>query len=215
MVLPQSGCPLWGSWVDPREAPRFCSQEGMFWQLFRTLADYIHVDREIWWRAKKDIWTRYGWSQGAWHAREYVLNEYWQIFVGDRPVSRDAINSHAHVQSKAVFSYAMTVMDKIGGWREEQKWVGSLFAACLWICTEAVLCDELDSTQEYLRRRMLSIMESVNWVCDEALEEHEWVSPLTISLKEEEVLAELDYEIDLLCVVQWGFLWFTAPQDQI
>ena len=46
-------------------------------------------------------------------------------------------------------------------------------------------------------------MECVNWVCEEALEEHEWVSALTISLKEEEeVLAELEYEIDVLCVVQ-------------
>ena len=41
--------------------------------------------------------------------------------------------------------------------------------------------------------------------------EHEWVSPLTLSLKEEEVLAELDYEIGILCVPQWRFLWFTAP----
>ena len=40
----------------------------------------------------------------------------------------------------------------------------------------------------------------------------EWVSPLTISLKEEEeVLRELDYELDVLCVEQWRFLWFSAP----
>ena len=45
-------------------------------------------------------------------------------------------------------------------------------------------------------------MESVNCVCEEALEEHE--SPLNIYLKEEEVQAELDYEIDLLCLVQEG-----------
>ena len=67
-----------------------------------------------------------------------------------------------------------------------------------------MLCDEHDSTQEYVRRRMLSIVERVNWVCEEALEEREWVSPLTISLREE-VLAELDFEIDTLCVVQWDF----------
>ena len=34
--------------------------------------------------------------------REYYLNEYWQIFVDDRSVSRDAINSHANVLPKAV-----------------------------------------------------------------------------------------------------------------
>ena len=83
----------------------------------------------------------------------------------------------------------------------------------MWIQTKAVLCVEHDSKQEYLKRRMLSILESVHWVCEDALEEHEWVSPLTISLIEEEevLLAELDYEIDIPCVVQWRFLWFTAP----
>ena len=29
--------------------------------------------------------------------------------------------------------------------------------------------------------------------------------------KEQEVLRELDYELDVLCVVQSEFLWFTAP----
>ena len=78
----------------------------------------------------------------------------------------------------------MTVVDKICGWRQEQKWVGSFFAACMWIGTKTVLCDEHDSTQEYLRKKMLSIMESVNWVCEEALKEHEWASRLTISLED-------------------------------
>ena len=76
--------------------------------------------------------------------------------------------------SKAVFSYAMTVMDKNNGW-EEEEWVGSRFAACMWIYTKAVLCDGQESTQDYLRRRLLSNMESVSWVCEEAFEEHEWV----------------------------------------
>ena len=91
-------------------------------------ADRTNVDREIWWRAQKEkmevatgrTWTSYEWSQGAWHATEYTLNGYWQIFVHDRPVPRDAINSHANVQPKAVFYYAMTVMDKICGWEEDE-----------------------------------------------------------------------------------------------
>ena len=36
--------------------------------------------------------------------------------------------------------------------------------------------------------------------------------PLTISLKEE-VLMELDYEVEVPCVVRWGFLWCTAPSQ--
>ena len=43
-------------------------------------------------------------------------------------------------------------------------------------------------------------MESANWVCEEFLEEREWVSPLTIPLQEEEVSRELDNAIDVsLC----------------
>ena len=55
------------------------------------------------------------------------------------------------------------------------------------IYTKAVLCDGQESTEEYLRRRLLSIMESVNWVCEEAFEGHEWVSGLTICMQEEYV----------------------------
>ena len=57
-------------------------------------------------------------------------------------------------------------------------------------------------------------MESVNWVCEEALEGHEWVSELTISMQEEEVLVALNYGIDAPCVVQLGLLWFSAPSRQ-
>ena len=56
-------------------------------------------------------------------------------------------------------------------------------------------------------------MESVNWACEEALEDHEWVSELTISTQENEVLAELDYEIDIPCVVQWDFSGLLLSQD--
>ena len=60
----------------------------------------------------------------------------WAAFVDDRPFRSDACYKHANVQSKAVFSYAMTVMDKICGWEDEEKWVCSNFAACTWIHTK-------------------------------------------------------------------------------
>ena len=37
---------------------------------------------------------------------------------------------------KAVFSYAMTVMDKFCGWEDDEKWVGSKIAARMWIYTK-------------------------------------------------------------------------------
>ena len=165
--------------------------------------------------ASRETLPNYAWSQRARHARDCVLNEFWQIFVDDRLVHRDAINTHANVQSKAVFSNALTVMDKIYCWEEEEKLVGSNIEACMWIYTKVVLCDGQESTQEYLKRWMSSIMESVNWVCEEACEGQEWVSDLTISIQEEEVLVDLDYELDVPCVVQWGLLWLSAPRGSI
>ena len=110
-----------------------------------------------------------------------------------------------------MFSYAVTVTDKIEGWEEEGTWVGSRIAACMWIYTKAVLCYGQESTQEYLRRRLLSIMESVNWVCEEAMEDHEWVSELAFSLQENEVFMALNWRIDVPCMVQWRLLWFSPP----
>ena len=72
----------------------------------------------------------------------------------------------------------------------------------MWIYTEAVLCDGHDSTQEYSRRSLISIMESVSWVCDDALEDHEWVSEITTSMQENEVLVVLNYEKDVPCAGQ-------------
>ena len=121
----------------------------------------------------------------------------------DIHVHRDATSIHAKVQSKAVFSCAMAVMDKICGLEKEETWVGSPFAACMWIYTEAAPCDEQESTEEYLKQRRLSIMKSVNGVREGAFEGHEWVSEPTISRMEEHVLVDLEYDIDIPCVVQW------------
>ena len=57
--------------------------------------------------------------------RKYVLHEFKQIFVNDRPFQRGVINTQTNTQSKTEFSNAMTVMDKIDGWEDEEKWVGS------------------------------------------------------------------------------------------
>ena len=117
------------------------------------------------WRAKKDTMEVatgrtcpiFEWSEIALHTREYVPKKFWQVSVDDRPFDSDPINKHAHVQSKAVFSNAMTVMDNVHGWEGEEKWVGSKFAACMWICPKSVLCGgRQESTQEYLKRWMLA-----------------------------------------------------------
>ena len=93
----------------------------------------------------------------------YILEEYWQIFVDDGLVPRDATDLQASAQPKALFSYATTVMGKICCWDKEDKWCVSLYAACM--STTSVYCVmDRKTTQHFLKRRMLSIMESVHCV---------------------------------------------------
>ena len=72
-----------------------------------------------------------------------------------------------NVQSKAVLSYAMTLMDKIRGWEDEERWVGSKFAACMWIYAKETWTKGQNfgpEQEEYFKKRMLSIMICRNWV---------------------------------------------------
>ena len=103
-------------------------------------------------------------------------------------------------------------MDKIEGW-EEESWVGSRFAASIWIYTKAVICNGQNNMQDHWLQLFRSIMEAVNWVCDDALDDRVWVSELTISCQERKVLKTLQYDLADLCIVQWGMLWFSAPTN--
>ena len=56
-------------------------------------------------------------------------------------------------------------------------------------------------------------MLDVNWVCEEAFEEQEWVSELTVAMLEKEVLVDFDYDLSIPCVTQWNMLWFSASSQ--
>ena len=90
-----------------------------------------------------------------------------------------------------------------------------VFSACMWIYTKCVLREGRKPTpemQEYLKRRILSIMLCVNSVCEGAFDHHEWVFENTIDMQVEDVLGmDLDYELCIPCVVQSSMLWFSAP----
>ena len=97
--------------------------------------------------------------------REYTLREFWEIFVDDRTFGADALFRHVNVQSKTAFSFAMPLMDKIRGWEDEEKRVGSKFATCMWNCTKKALTSEQipnPAMEEYWKKRMLSIMLCTN-----------------------------------------------------
>ena len=121
-------------------------QESMFWDIapenvLEAPVEHLSADCGRHWRIKKDrmesatgaTWADVGRSPRQLQSREYEFREFWDILVDDRPFYRDFSCKHANVQPKAVFSYAMTVMDKISGWEDEERWVGSKFAACMWI----------------------------------------------------------------------------------
>ena len=110
--------------------------------------------------------------------------------MDDRPFGTDSTNREADVQSKAVLSYTMTLMDKIRGWEDEESWVGSKFAVCMWIYSKEALTGGQvlgQAQEEYLRKRVMSIMLCTNWVCAGAFVDHEWVSSRTIIQQEEEI----------------------------
>ena len=48
-------------------------------------------------------------------------------------------------------------------------------------------------------------MESVRWVTEDCLREHECVTEPSVLLKENDILETLNYDIDVPCPLQWDF----------
>ena len=123
--------------------------------------------------------------------REDTPNELWEIFLDDRPFEADAIYRQVNVESKAVFSYAMTLMDKIGGWEDEKRWIGSKFAECMWTYTKEALTGGriLDKEQEEYLKKTHNVHYALctTWVCAGAFVDHERVSSRTIIQQEEDI----------------------------
>ena len=104
-------------------------------------------------------------AQRSLQLRECALRDLGEILVDDRPFCRDSYCKHANVQPKAVFSYTMTVMDKISGWEDEERWVGSKFAGVHVDLHQRVLTSGRKPTpemEECLKQRLMSIMICTN-----------------------------------------------------
>ena len=48
-------------------------------------------------------------------------------------------------------------------------------------------------------------------MCDDLLDDHEWVSEFSLALQEKRALEALKFDSEVRCVVQWGMLWSSAP----
>ena len=127
--------------------------------------------------ASRRSWTENENSTRTLHLREYTLrarNSSWMIGFP----AANAFFGHVNVQSKAVFSNAMTTMDEIRGWEDEEKREGSKFKACMWIYTKEALTKRQipnPAMEEYLKQRMLSMMLCAIWACGGTFFDHEWV----------------------------------------
>ena len=70
--------------------------------------------------------------------------------------------------------------------------------------TEAVLCEgrRRDLPQD-LQPMLGIIVESVSWVTDDFLWEHEWITDTNVTMEENLFLEALNYDIDVLCPLRW------------
>ena len=149
-------------------------------------------------------WHYHGMSHKATRTRTSVLQWFWRNHISDKNDRRGNKPPSVVTVPKTAFSYAMTVMDKVGGWNEE-KWVGSKFAACMWMHTKAVPCDGRD-----LRQMLRIITECVSWACKDFMWEHVCVTEPTFSGRENDILKALNHDLDVPCRLQWEPLWFSA-----
>ena len=156
--------------ADPREAPREGGSGKMFWEL--SPQDVIgkpaelqcaKIERE--WKRRKHLmekasrrpWTENDNSPGTIRLREHT----------ERPFGADALFRHVNVQSKTVFSYAMTLMDKV-----------QICHVHVDLNQESFDKEQMPNTAmvEYLKKRMSSIMLCTSWVCAGTFVDHERVS---------------------------------------
>ena len=57
------------------------------------------------------------------------------------------------------------------------------------------------------------IVESVTWVTEGSLRQNGWITDTSVTLKENEILEALNYEIGVPCPLQWRLVWFSAPTN--
>ena len=119
----------------------------MFWELapedvLGKPADLSRAEVERQWKRRKNkmekasrtSWTADENTPRAAPLREYTLKEVWEIFVNGRLFGAGALFRHVNVQSKAVFSYAMTMMDKIRIEKYLKKRMLSIMLCANWVC---------------------------------------------------------------------------------
>ena len=129
----------------------------MFWvtDLDRGIDDHPAQPNsmtKVKWKDRKDLMEYLNERTGPYHGisayvmkiRTSVLNKFWKDHISDKYGLRGDRQPYVRrpftAVPKATFSFAMTVMEKVGRWNGG-KWVCTYLAACMWTYTKAVLCD--------------------------------------------------------------------------
>ena len=193
-------------WLDPWRTQRQCRiQNGL--KIFVTLTVFPISKRQSlskyddMIRARK-VSLRISWS---WFRASILL-----VFITNVTHNFSTVSAvwiwFGQVHKDPAFSYVMTVMDKHEECNEDQ-WVDSKFTTCNRSYKKTVLCDARGSTQEILKRKLSIIMESVSSFYEDVLRDHEWITELSVILKDYEILTTVSYDLDVSCVIHWGLWW--------
>ena len=220
----------------PGQQRRVSSSYSMFWvtDMKRVIGDQ-HNQPCLWQRTngrkEKKRWVL--WMTGCAHQsmsayagknRTSVLNRYWERHISDKngiwygmppsfkgPYGRWLARNSSKSNSKNNLHLRVD-LDGQGRRMEWWRMDWPKFAACMRIYTKPV-CNKKCRGEPSLDLDFAQpiVGESVTWVTEVCLWEHEWVMDTTVTLKENEILEALNYEIELPCPLQWGLLWFSAP----
>ena len=121
------------------------------------------------------------------------------------------------IQTKAEFSYAIAVIDRIGGWIEgggieDGSQIGGRLAVCIWILSKAVVCNGQNYMKACRNQQNLlwkPLIVSVH-VCRI---NHDWIAEFSLVLQEHKVLGALNHDTEVSCMVHWELLWYSAPSS--
>ena len=92
-------------------------------------------------------------------------------------------------QTKDGFSYAVVVVDRIGGWEEGNEREDQM-GASMCIYTNAVVCNGQRHMENFMMNKLSSITEAVNGAWESLSEDHEWIPRSSIKLQECKVFLE-------------------------
>ena len=110
------------------------------------------------------------------------------------------------------FSFAVAVMDIIGGWdkkKEDENQIGARFGACVWFYANAVSSPRRKDMKNFIHT-LHSVTEAINKTWAVLHGADGWSQQDSMELQECKLLKSLQYDIDVPCIIQWELLWQSA-----